>query len=226
MAASLRLLTANLLKGEADPRHLSELLARLDPDVVLAQELAPNAAEVLANRFPHHSLRPSHDFLGHGVATRTVARFVDVPLPHRPGVAAFVDMAGATVLVVGVHLLNPVNLPWWSTASKRRQQIDTLHTWIDALTDPVDAVVVAGDMNASPIWPAYRRLSERYQDLVAAAATRDGVKPEATWGWRPGWPRMLRIDHIFGRGLTVTSYSVHEVPGSDHAALVTDLVLS
>lgn len=223
MAASLRLLTANLLKGEADPGHLSELLDRLDPDVVFAQELAPNAAEVIANRYSHHSLRPSHDFLGHGVATKSEARFLDVPLPHRPGVAAVVDMSGATLVMIGVHLLNPVNFPWWSTATKRRQQIETLNWWIDGQSGDVDGLVVAGDMNASPIWPAYKRLNDRYEDLVANAAVRDEVKLEATWGWRPGWPRILRIDHVFGKGFVVTGFSVHEVRGTDHAALVVDL---
>jgi len=35
---------------------------------------------------------------------------------------------------------------------------------------------------------------------------------------------MLRIDHVFGRGVSVASTSVAPISGSDHAAVVVDLL--
>jgi endonuclease/exonuclease/phosphatase (EEP) superfamily protein YafD len=78
-------------------------------------------------------------------------------------------------------------------------------------------------MNASPSWPVYRRLAERWDDLVAGAAAEAGVKSDPTWAWRPGWPRLLRIDHVFGTGARVVRTQVEPVRGSDHAAVVVDL---
>ena len=84
-------------------------------------------------------------------------------------------------------------------------------------------VVVAGDFNATPAWPAYRQVTSRLDDLVLDHKASLGAKPERTWAWRPGWPRMLRIDHVFGSGVTVFDCLVAPVAGSDHHAVVVDL---
>jgi endonuclease/exonuclease/phosphatase (EEP) superfamily protein YafD len=91
--------------------------------------------------------------------------------------------------------------------------------------DADDPVVVAGDFNATPIWPVYRKVVSRLEDLVAQHAERTGSGAEPTWGWRPGWPRMLRIDHVFGRGVKADEVRVVPIVGSDHAAVVVDLRL-
>ncbi len=62
-------------------------------------------------------------------------------------------------------------------------------------------------------------------DLVADHAGRTGAGTEPTWGWRPGWPRMLRVDHVFGRGVRANGVRVEPIVGSDHAAVVVDLEL-
>lgn len=86
--------------------------------------------------------------------------------------------------------------------------------------------LVAGDFNASPAWPAYKRVEERVTDLVGQYAERRGQTTEPTWGWRPGWPRMLRIDHVFGVGVRATAVEVRPVRGTDHAAVIVDLELT
>jgi endonuclease/exonuclease/phosphatase (EEP) superfamily protein YafD len=85
--------------------------------------------------------------------------------------------------------------------------------------------VLAGDMNASPAWPLYRRLSGRWEDLVARSALESDMNPAPTWAWRPGWPRVLRIDHVFGNGVRAVDSRVIPMRGSDHAAVVVDLMV-
>lgn len=118
---------------------------------------------------------------------------------------------------------NPIVFPWWQAVRQRRDQVEALIAWAD--DEPSDRLIIAGDMNASPKWPLYRQLAAHFDDLPKQAARTAGTGPERTWGWRPGWPRMLRIDHVFGRGVTAVGTSVHRMRGSDHHAVVVDIAI-
>lgn len=222
--SSIRLMTANLLHVHCDEVGFASLLDRVSPDVLVTQELAPPCARVIAATFPHHHLDPSLDFTGRGIASRLQAEFGDIPMPVRDGTWARMDVDGRPLYLVGMHLMNPIEFPWWRSVRTRRGQLDALFQW--AATHGVDiSLVVAGDMNSSPSWPAYKRLAARWDDLVADHAERSGAEPRRTWGWRPGWPRLLRIDHVFGTGVGITGVSVEVVEGSDHNAVVADLTV-
>jgi endonuclease/exonuclease/phosphatase family metal-dependent hydrolase len=219
-ATTFSLMTANLLNGRADPGHFAAVIDRVRPDLVVTQEMAPDAAEVIASRFPHHALLPDLDHRGRGIASRFDAEFEPLDLPWRPGFWARVDLGGPNLSVAGIHLLNPVAFPWWRSVPGRGDQIDALFSWADQTIEPDQPLVVAGDINATPVWPVYRRLNERWDDLVAKVGEGSAKKPAPTWGWRPGWPRMLRIDHVFGSGVQPVGSTVEPLSGSDHAALV------
>lgn len=221
MGTAFRLMTVNLLHERGDAEDFAAALAELRPDVVVTQELAPACAEVVKESYPHHRLAPSTDYTGRGIATHFDAEFGDIDMPSRPGTSALLDIGGEPMRLAGVHLRNPINFPWWVAARARRRQLDGLFGWLDSENDR--PVVVAGDFNASPAWPVYKLTAERLTDLVAEHAEKEGESVEPTWGWRPGWPRMLRIDHVFGSGVGATGVSVRPIVGSDHAAVIVDL---
>lgn len=225
MDASLRLMTANLLHDRCDIADFARVVEECRPDVVVTQELGPLCAEVLAAVYPRHSLHPTHGFLGRGIATRFDAEFATIEMPGRSSTQASMDLGGTSMRLAGVHLINPIAFPWWASVRARGGQIDALLRWLDEDRDQTPTLV-AGDFNASPMWPAYRRVSGRLDDLVADWAARTGTSPERTWGWRPGWPRMLRIDHVFGRGARAEEVRVVPIVGTDHAAVVADLSIS
>lgn len=220
MAVTFRLMTANLLHQRSDRADFARFLAYHDPDVVVTQELGSDAADVLASAYDFHRLRPSLDFTGRGIATRFPAEFGDIDMPGRQGTSAIVDVSGVRVWLAGIHLLNPVVFPWWATARQRRLQLAGLLEWMEYAGEPR---LVAGDFNASPRWPAYKRMASQSVDLVADWATERGVGPERTWAWRPGWPRLLRIDHVFGTGLKATNVQVGTIAGTDHNPVIADL---
>ncbi|MGH8915910.1 MAG: endonuclease/exonuclease/phosphatase family protein [Acidimicrobiia bacterium] len=222
MDGPFRLMTANLLNGRADAGHLARILDRVEPDLVMTQELGPDAAQAIAERYPHHDLRPGLDHRGRGIASRFDAEFGSVDLGWRSGSWGRVDIDGRSLLVATVHLLNPVDFPWWVTARRRGRQLDALFSWMDGVAHE-GPFILAGDMNASPKWPVYRRLNARWKDLVAEAGRISEITPAPTWGWRPGWPRVLRIDHVLGAGVEALAAGTEMVTGSDHAAVVVDL---
>ena len=82
-----------------------------------------------------------------------------------------------------------------------------------------------GDLNATPLWPVYRRLTRRLQDGAWDRRARQRRAARADVGPWPGAPRLLRIDHVLVRGVTVSAVRVVDLPGSDHSALVVDLTL-
>lgn len=222
MAVSLRLMSVNLLHERCDALHFARVVADLSPDVVVTQELGSACAEVLAGAYPNHRLRPAPDYTGRGIATRFDVEFHDLEMPGRQSTAATLSARGTTIRLAGAHLCNPIDFPWWTTARIRGKQVETLLEWADSAPGPI---AVAGDFNASPIWPAYRRVAERLTDLIDERSSALGESTRPTWGWRPGWPRMLRIDHVFGRDLRVADYLLVPIKGSDHVAIVADMVV-
>jgi endonuclease/exonuclease/phosphatase (EEP) superfamily protein YafD len=125
---------------------------------------------------------------------------------------------------LNVHLAAPHVHPVVQRLWDRRGQVRDVIAHLDAT--PRRRRVLAGDLNATPLWPAYRRLRERLGDAVEEAARRNGRRAERTWGPWYGSARILRIDHVLVQGLIATETRVLPIRGSDHSALVADLVLA
>ncbi len=230
MRAHLRLLTANLLSDAADPDALAELLEREDVDVACLQELGPRQAEAVGRVLPHGKLDPRHDTHGLGIALRGPGEVMNLPLPRKDARVVRLDPAGwpaleAPLEIIGVHIQAPHSLPPWASLQTRRAQIRKLVHYLESA--PVPHRVVAGDMNATRLWPAYGALASRLTDAPLSVARRGRTIPARTWGplFLSGL-RLLRIDHVFSRGLEALDCRVHALPGSDHAAVVVDLELA
>lgn len=208
-----RLLTANLYNGRADSAGLGRIIDEVQPDIVAAQELAPDTADVLSARFPYGLVSPAIDHSGMalvGTAPLSVRRQA---LPHRD---ALVAEGPATIWCV--HLANPVGTP--PPVRARRLQVEALEELLAGSSGPT---LLVGDLNSTPIWPAFKRLRRHLEDGVAEWASRTGRRARATWGYRPWLPAMLRIDHALVRHLKVHDAFTVRVPGCDHRALVVDV---
>lgn len=213
----MRLVTANLFNDRADPGAVAELIEDVRPDLFCAQELGPAAAVVLRGEFGSGLINPRDDCNGHALVARTGIRVEQLDLPGRPALMASVSVHGSEILVMSIHLSNPID--GWRALDERRRQVDGVLAGIEG----VERAVIVGDLNATTSWTSYRRLRAVMEDGVREWARRVSARAAPTWGPFPGGRALLRIDHVMTRGVRVDSVSVRRVAGSDHRALVVDL---
>lgn len=222
----LRVISANLRLGRADADAFAAWVRHEGADVVAVQELGLRQAEALAAVLPHGKLEPAADGLGMGVALLRPGDVERLALPHRDARVArlcpddWPELA-APVAIVNVHLAAPhtrVPRSWLD----RRGQVKGLEAYLAASAGPR---AVLGDFNATPAWPAYRRLAALFDDAARIVAERHGRTPAPTWGPHPRAPRLLRIDHVLVDALDVSDFRVVALAGSDHSAIVVDLAV-
>jgi endonuclease/exonuclease/phosphatase family metal-dependent hydrolase len=222
----LRILTVNLLSGQAAGDHLVELVRRTDTDVLFLQELTDDAVTRLkraglSELLPHE--RPDvrgYRYRGSGIYARYPLRDgVAIGPSYASQPSARLDLpAGGCVQLVCVHP-HPPSPPWYGPAVPR---------WrgeLAALPPPGDPpVILAGDFNATLDHAQFRRLL-RLGHIDAASQAGNGLAP--TWGPGPrGRPALLAFDHVLvDPRCAVLGTSTHPLPGSDHRALSAEIRL-
>lgn len=224
--AGLRVLSSNLLYGRADPDSAAAAIRSADADVVVLLEVserflqAPAVAAALAS-YPHRVGRAASAGVQNAAPTMVLSR---TPLAEMAQVPSGFDQyvvrvsVGSTpVTLVAAHPLNMVG----GGARWEREGLILRDAVRPYLGDPL---VIAGDLNAVPEHLTLRRLFDEGLTLAAQ---------EAGAGWQPTFagelhdvPPLIAIDHVLvNERVTATSYRTIRVKGTDHHAVVTDLVV-
>ncbi len=223
---TLRLLTANLLLGGADPAALVDLVRQHRVDVLTVQELTPGvAAELdrlgLDTLLPHRVLNAEVGSTGSGLYARYPLSEVGVRRNHG---FAFTQAYGTLAVpgapplrVESAHPAAPYAVrvvpDWWTDL--RGQPPATPHGRLS---------VLAGDFNATLDHAPLRHLiATGYVDAADAV----GAGLAGTWGPYDGDPiPPVTIDHVLAdRRIAVRTVDVHPLPGSDHRAALAELRL-
>ncbi|MEU4801097.1 endonuclease/exonuclease/phosphatase family protein [Actinosynnema sp. NPDC023587] len=218
----VRVLSANLLRGNADAAAVVAAVRAHRVDVLALQELTPDAVADLdraglADVLPHRVFLPEPGVPGSGLASRH-------PLSSRPPSApstlrqarALVDLPGdEDVEVLSVHALAPT-VPGGSEPWRR----DLAGLPGRDLDGPVRVLV--GDFNATLDHVGLRRLlNQGYVD--AADQVGEGLNP--TWPATGYWPPVV-IDHaLVDNRCPVEEFRVVDLPGTDHRAVLTRFVV-
>ncbi|WP_329108237.1 endonuclease/exonuclease/phosphatase family protein [Micromonospora sp. NBC_01699] len=222
---ALRVMTANLLFGGADPAALVALVRDERVDVLAVQEFTAGAATELdrfglAELLPHRQLGPDDGARGSALYARFPLRDGGV---RRNG-GGF-NQAYATVLVPGAP-----SVLVESVHPAAPHSLDVLAAWRSDLEAEPPATpdgplrVLAGDFNATlDHAPLRRLLATGYVD--AADATGDGLV--GTWGPYDGdLIPPVTIDHVLAdRRIGVRDTRVHPLAGSDHRPVLAELSL-
>ncbi|KAB2347542.1 endonuclease/exonuclease/phosphatase family protein [Actinomadura rudentiformis] len=227
----VRVLTANLLFGEADPAHLVELVRKTQADVLSLQELQPEDVERyeragLTALLPHKTLDTRWGAAGSGLYSRHPLRALP-SLPHTQMAMPQAEITlpgGRRIEVTAVHPVPPI-----SSESFRHWKRD-LDALPDARPEHVASAgtanqpvrILAGDFNATLDHANLRAIIDRgYAD----AADRAGAGLVPTWGTTEPRPP-ITIDHILvDNRCAVSKVEVHDLPRSDHRAVFAELRL-
>jgi endonuclease/exonuclease/phosphatase (EEP) superfamily protein YafD len=218
-SAAVRVLSANLGLGQADPQALV-LLARESADVLVVQEMTPAAANAISaagldSTFPHRAVDPRGTAAGIGVWSRyPIIESRSISGYAMPMLSARIRVPGVVTdpAVLAVHLAGP----WPQPIGSWRQDIGLLPATLRQLARDAGAgaVIVAGDLNATfDMLPFRRLLGEGYRD----AAEQAGAGMTRTY---PGRRPLLGIDHVLVYNCVATSARTVALPGSDHRGLV------
>ena len=220
---SFTVASANLYYGQADPRAVINLVRAYQVDALSLQELTPEAVAALdtaglATLLPHRVFQPDARAAGTGIASRYPLRSRPPNLDSyhfQPVVAVVVPGAGETELTA-VHTVAPVGR---IEPSEWRAELAALPA---AATGRPTRILV-GDFNATLDHPPLRGvLDTGYHD--AADAVGEGLR--TTWPTDTPVMPVAAIDHVLvDTSCAVNSFDVLPLPGSDHRAVVAEIVL-
>jgi endonuclease/exonuclease/phosphatase (EEP) superfamily protein YafD len=215
-AEELRVLSANVHHGTADPAPLVALVRHLHADVLSVQELTPSFARKLRKaglrrRLPDAVLSLRRGASGGGIYSSLPLRRLPAPPPvafRMPRGLLTLDN-GRRVRIVEVHPYPP-----------KRNNVDVWRAGMDSLPAAQESGppwILAGDFNATLDFPELRELLETgYRD--AGEVTGNGLEP--TWPQGRILPPPVTIDHVLAdRRASILDYRVENLPGSDHSAV-------
>jgi endonuclease/exonuclease/phosphatase (EEP) superfamily protein YafD len=223
VGVEVRVMSVNLLAGQADAVGVVAAVRDYRIDVLSLQELTPEAV-VRLDRAGLRALLPQRVFqaeplgFGSGIASRfpLVGRVLTPPGAMRqPG--ALVDLPGRQdIEVVSVHVEPPV-----VSAGPEAWQRELAGLPDRDINGPPR--VLAGDFNATLDHVGLRRLlANGYVD----AADEVGAGLEPTWPAGKFWPPPVTIDHVLvDNRCPVDTYDVLPISGTDHRAVVTKFVV-
>lgn len=225
VASQLRVWSANLRFTAPDWEAAAVAIAASGADVVFLQELTPMNLVVLQRAgafdgYEHFLADPRARSFGSGIWSRYPLSAAEVWwIGSHPMTRARVEIGGIGVRLVNVHTRSPL--------------VGGLHLWHEQLgalarvvKEPcaAEAVVMAGDFNATFGNPGFRR--------ILAAGMRDahvdaGRGLTTTWPVGMLLPPAFRIDHVLVAGaIEVVDAGVAGAGESDHRPVWADLILT
>lgn len=231
--ATLRIASYNV-SPQADVDHVADLVDRVRPDLLLLQEVVPEARDDLAALLPYHDFAVVNAAAPGGGGTAVLSRLpildsrpIDrLPADSRPVNIVTVDTGDGTAAVVSMHLASPCSdctddpprieeQGLASEAETRRVETDRI-----AQALPSGPLVVGGDLNSSTLNTPRRRLLEAgLVDLHRAVGSGPGFT-------RHDWHAWFRIDWLLASGdVTPVREWVDRQEGSDHSPVVAEIAL-
>ena len=225
----LRVMSANLFFGRADPDAVADAVRAASPDVIVFTEYSQaldSAAttDALKTDYPYRLGSTPLDYAHAGVwdasGTQvwsrppiTLVGRADSPFEQ---MAVRVERPGGPIALVAAHPLHMVHdLQAWDRDAAALADVIRPHLG--------EHLVVAGDFNATLEHATLRR-------VLALGLTHAGDQSGA--GWLPTFPAdgppgpIIGIDHVLvGNSVVARGVRTVFLPGTDHLALVADLVV-
>ena len=222
----IRVVTANLMEGAADPDALIGI-ARADADVLMVQELTAELAGRLRQLdadFPYRAVDARPAASGVGIWSRyPITQSARDPGYQLGVVTASLRVPGAAseVTVMAVHLVGP----WPQPIDGWRREIAALPRTLAAAARSAGngAVVVAGDLNATADMKPFRQLlGGGFRD----AAEQSGAGLLRTYPSNRSAPPLIGIDHVLTLNSWTQTMRTVRIPGSDHLGVTATILVA
>lgn len=236
-ADALRVATYNI-SPQPDVEHVVRLVDRTRPDVLLLQEVLPEAQDALARSLrtlPYHHFAPVNTAAPGGGGTAVFSRLpvvatrpvTGLPSGSRPAELVSLDTGRGTVTAVSLHLTSPCaaclaseDTTPWRRALEHESRTRRVETERVAAALPAGPLVVGGDLNSSTHnVPRRRLMAAGLADLHREAGSGPGFT-------RFRWHGLVRIDWLLAsRDVIPVREWVERRDGSDHRPVVADVVI-
>lgn len=226
-SVTVRTMTVNMLYGRAEPNAIARAAAQ-DADVVMVQELTPEAARGLSDAgiektFPYQALDARPVSAGVGIYSR-------YPIKDSTRIGGYaLAMVSAQVRIprvshdvslLTVHLDAPWPRPIIGWQKDIKKFPGTLENVAAEAAD--GTVIVGGDFNSTfDMLPFRALLTNGYED----AARQAGSGRNFTFPGNKPYPPVLGIDHVLTRNATAVSTKTVELPDTDHRALLVTVMV-
>jgi endonuclease/exonuclease/phosphatase (EEP) superfamily protein YafD len=225
---SIRILQFNLNTQNDRFAEVTKVVREEKPDVALFIEVDKNAVDKL-----NTSLKDIFPYF-YRSSGGGLALFSRLPLQNPKGdklngdstnLLATLEVSGKPIQLIGVHPMVPIKP---STFQRRNRQLTVLSSYVRTLKDPV---IVFGDFNLTPWSPYYRQFIKKsgLHNASLGYGILTSWPRSATHVHHPKWilPLMnIPIDHCFvSKEFKVAAIRTGANANSDHASLITDLVL-
>ena len=217
--SSFRIMLMNVNCQHGNPAAVCAAISNARPDLLVLEEISPRWLEELAPAlasYPHRQVAARYDNFGIGFFSRhpiDSARIVPFGLVDIPSIFAQLHLDGRPLTFVATHPMPPGDA---LLASERNSHLEWLVSEIAGLSGPV---LLAGDLNATPWSPVYRRFVKK-SGLIDSARGRS---------IQPTWPTFIPLlwiplDHVLHTpDIAVLDHVVGDSVGSDHYPLIVDL---
>ena len=215
---SLRLMSFNV-NARGDPVKALRVIKEANPDVLLLLEVNQRWIDNLAPLqqslpFQVTQLRPDNFGIALFSRFEMEANVQTLGPASVPSIQATADVRGRAVQILGVHPPPPIGATY---SAWRDAELEAAARRIQG----AQLSILAGDFNTTPY-------SAGFKDLVVMANLHEA---SSGFGIQGTWPLSVNvlsipIDHVLhSRDLVTTNHEVWWETGSDHAAVVVDLLV-
>lgn len=217
----LTVMGVNLLLGRADTDTIGREVRSHGVDVLVLTEVTDSAesrlrADGTYRRLPYTTASRT----GQTTVIRSRLRLVRARGAARA--TALSKRNPAATLRYGKAVSFRAVHPFPPTRPRVRRWRATLAALTEWATRTRGSLIMAGDFNASVDHPGMRQLLA--QGLRDAHEVAGAGRPR-TWPNQRSWPAFVHLDHVLVRGIEVESVQEVLIPGSDHDAILAELIV-
>ena len=218
--AHFSLFQLNVLTDNQQFEQVLNEINRLDPDVVVMEEVTPEWYQALAavrERYPYVVETLDRTSLGVMIMSRIPleeTELIDFNDGRLPSLVTELQVKGKPVTLIATHPLSPRN------KTKFRLRNKQLYAIAQAFRERNDPLIMVGDLNITSFSPVF----DRFIEQIDLYDSRQGFGVQPTWPGHAWLVARIALDHcLLSPDLRVTQRQLGSYVGSDHLPVYVEI---